>query len=51
MAALGGQGHGVGGAYAGFGLACALSGTTLPYHGADSGTSRLGWAVMAVGVL
>ncbi|MCJ1680737.1 hypothetical protein MTF65_26000 [Streptomyces sp. APSN-46.1] len=37
--------------YAGFGLACALSGTTLLYHGTDSGTSRLGWVVMAVGVL
>lgn len=37
--------------YAGFGLACALSGTSLLYHGSDSGASGLGWAVMAVGAL
>ncbi|MFD9358694.1 hypothetical protein [Streptomyces sp. NPDC060031] len=37
--------------YAGFGLACALSGTSLLYHGGDSGTSGLGWAVVAVGAL
>ncbi|MFD7256328.1 hypothetical protein [Streptomyces sp. NPDC059874] len=35
--------------YAGFGLACALSGTPLLYHGADSGASWLGWVVVAVG--
>lgn len=33
--------------YAGFGLVCALSGTPLLGHG----SSRLGWVVMAVGVL
>ncbi|MFD5891513.1 hypothetical protein ACFWHQ_36905 [Streptomyces sp. NPDC060334] len=37
--------------YAGFGLACALSGTSLLHLGGDSGTSGLGWAVMAVGAL
>ncbi|ROQ66756.1 hypothetical protein EDD93_1165 [Streptomyces sp. 840.1] len=37
--------------YAGFGLACVLSGTSLLYHGGDSGASGLGWAVVAVGVL
>ncbi|MBT2472578.1 hypothetical protein J7E97_33185 [Streptomyces sp. ISL-66] len=37
--------------YAGFGLACALSGPSLLYHGGDSGASGLGWAVMAVGAL
>ncbi|MFC7220140.1 hypothetical protein ACFQLX_18515 [Streptomyces polyrhachis] len=37
--------------YTGFGLACALSGTSLLYHGGDSGTSGLGWAVVAVGAL
>ncbi|WP_232542611.1 hypothetical protein [Streptomyces sp. QHH-9511] len=37
--------------YAGFGLVCALRGTSLPYHGGGSGTSGLGWAVMAVGAL
>ncbi|MEU9234522.1 hypothetical protein [Streptomyces subrutilus] len=37
--------------YAGFGLACALSGTSLLYPGGDSGASGLGWAVMAVGAL
>ncbi|MFG2331699.1 hypothetical protein ACGFMM_18940 [Streptomyces sp. NPDC048604] len=37
--------------YAGFGLACALSGTSLFYYGGDAGVSGLGWAVMAVGVL
>lgn len=37
--------------YAGFGLACVLSGTSLLYHGGDSGASGLGWVVVAVGVL
>ncbi|WP_250568586.1 hypothetical protein [Streptomyces sp. CJ_13] len=37
--------------YAGFGLVCALSGTSLLYHGGDSGASGLGWAVVAVGAL
>ncbi|MFK0257923.1 hypothetical protein [Streptomyces sp. NPDC090445] len=37
--------------YAGFGLACALSGTSLLYHGGGSGASGLGWAVVAVGAL
>ncbi len=37
--------------YAGFGLACALSGTSLLYHGGDSVASGLGWAVVAVGAL
>ncbi|MEV8533100.1 hypothetical protein [Streptomyces sp. NPDC051211] len=37
--------------YTGFGLACALNGTPLPYHGGDSGVSGLGWAVVAVGSL
>ncbi|MFD9336234.1 hypothetical protein ACFWBF_17750 [Streptomyces sp. NPDC060028] len=37
--------------YAGFGLACALSGTSLFYRGGGSGTSGLGWAVVAVGAL
>lgn len=37
--------------YAGFGLACALSGTPLRYHGGDSGAPGLGWAVVAVGAL
>ncbi|MFF3316229.1 hypothetical protein ACFYV5_12055 [Streptomyces sp. NPDC003035] len=37
--------------YAGFGLACVLSGTSLPYHGTDSGASGLGWVVVAVGAL
>ncbi|MFI7006420.1 hypothetical protein [Streptomyces sp. NPDC050145] len=37
--------------YTGFGLACALSGTSLPYHGGDSEASGLGWAVVAVGAL
>lgn len=35
--------------YAGFGLACALSGTSLLYHGGGSGASGPGWAVVAVG--
>ncbi|MFD7910557.1 hypothetical protein ACFV30_07475 [Streptomyces sp. NPDC059752] len=37
--------------YAGFGLACALSGTSLLHHGGDSVTSGLGWAVAGVGAL
>ncbi|MFE9845462.1 hypothetical protein [Streptomyces goshikiensis] len=37
--------------YAGFGLVCALSGTSLLYHGGDSGVAGLGWVVVAVGVL
>ncbi|MFA7764068.1 hypothetical protein [Streptomyces sp. NRRL S-448] len=37
--------------YAGFGLACALSGTPLLYHGGGSGAPGLGWAVVALGVL
>ncbi|MFF1411239.1 hypothetical protein ACFVX6_15850 [Streptomyces sp. NPDC058289] len=36
--------------YAGFGLACALSGTSL-LLGGDSGTPGLSWAVVAVGAL
>ncbi|WP_327300061.1 hypothetical protein [Streptomyces goshikiensis] len=52
MAVLGDPGSGaVGGVVAGFGLACALSGTSLLYHGGDSGASGLGWAVVAVGAL
>ncbi|WP_236053939.1 MULTISPECIES: hypothetical protein [Streptomyces] len=37
--------------YAGFGLACALSGTSLLHHGGGSWAFGLGWVVMAVGVL
>ncbi|WP_301373352.1 hypothetical protein [Streptomyces xanthophaeus] len=37
--------------YAGFGLACALSGTPLTYHGGGSGTPGPGWAVVALGAL
>ncbi|MFE5562959.1 hypothetical protein [Streptomyces sp. NPDC056544] len=37
--------------YAGFGLACALSGTSLLYHGGDPVPSGLGWAVVGVGAL
>ncbi|MFD6986427.1 hypothetical protein ACFWAX_38010, partial [Streptomyces sp. NPDC059956] len=37
--------------YAGFGLACALSGTSLLPHGGGSWASGLGWVVVAVGVL
>ncbi|MGW0903059.1 hypothetical protein [Streptomyces sp. NPDC002853] len=37
--------------YAGFGLARALSGTSLHYYGGDAGVFRLGWAVVAVGML
>ncbi|MEU7730741.1 hypothetical protein AB0B78_36895 [Streptomyces sp. NPDC040724] len=37
--------------YAGFGLACVLSGTPLLYHGGGSGSSGLGWAVVAVGAV
>jgi hypothetical protein len=37
--------------YAGFGLACALSGTPLLYLGGAPGPSALGWAVVAVGSL
>ncbi len=37
--------------YAGFGLACALSGISLLYHGGDSAASGLGWVVVAVGAL
>ncbi|MEU6622041.1 hypothetical protein ABZ926_14925 [Streptomyces litmocidini] len=36
--------------YAGFGLVCVLTGTSLRYHGGGSGASWLGWAVMTVGV-
>ncbi|MFE6912257.1 hypothetical protein [Streptomyces erythrochromogenes] len=36
--------------YAGFGLVCALTGTSLLHHGGGSGASWPGWAVMAVGV-
>ncbi|WP_234308494.1 hypothetical protein [Streptomyces sp. NRRL F-4428] len=36
--------------YAGFGLGCALTGTTLRYHGGGPGASWPGWAVMTVGV-
>ncbi|WKX69182.1 hypothetical protein [Streptomyces sp. XD-27] len=38
-------------AYACFGLACAVSGTPLLYHGDDPGPSALGWGVAAVGAL
>ncbi|MEU9377594.1 hypothetical protein AB0D94_28010 [Streptomyces sp. NPDC048255] len=37
--------------YAGFGLACALSETSLLYHGSGSGASGLGWAVVVLGAL
>ncbi|MGI5479080.1 hypothetical protein [Streptomyces lavendofoliae] len=37
--------------YAGFGLACAMSGTRLLHHGGDSGAAGLGWAVASVGGL
>lgn len=37
--------------YAGFGLACALSGTPLLYLGGAPGPSALGWAVVAMGSL
>lgn len=37
--------------YAGFGLACALSGTSLLHHGGDSAAPGLGWAVAAGGAL
>ncbi|MER6119852.1 hypothetical protein [Streptomyces sp. NPDC001743] len=37
--------------YAGFGLACALSGTPLLYLGGAPGPPALGWAVVAVGAL
>lgn len=37
--------------YAGFGLACALSGTPLLYLGSDPGPSALGWGVAGVGAL
>lgn len=37
--------------YAGFGLACALSGTALLHQRSGSWASGPGWAVMAVGVL
>ncbi|WP_229908634.1 hypothetical protein [Streptomyces griseosporeus] len=37
--------------YALFGLACALSGTSLFHNGGDSGASALDWAVVAVGAL
>ncbi|MEU4728881.1 hypothetical protein [Streptomyces sp. NPDC023588] len=37
--------------YAGFGLACALSETSLLHHGGDPGASGLGWAVVGMGVL
>ncbi|MEV5595681.1 hypothetical protein [Streptomyces sp. NPDC052496] len=36
--------------YAGFGLVCALSGTSWRYHGGGPGASWLGWAAMTVGV-
>ncbi|GAA5216195.1 hypothetical protein GCM10023323_68250 [Streptomyces thinghirensis] len=38
-------------AYAGFGLACALSGASLLYYGGGAEASELSWAVVAVGVL
>ncbi|MFJ4950228.1 hypothetical protein [Streptomyces sp. NPDC088760] len=38
-------------AYAGFGLACALSGTPLLYLGSHPGPSTLGWGVAGVGAL
>ncbi|WP_330328394.1 hypothetical protein OHS33_00710 [Streptomyces sp. NBC_00536] len=37
--------------YAGFGLACELTGASLRYQGGGTGASGLGWAVMAVGLL
>ncbi|MFF7257521.1 hypothetical protein [Streptomyces microflavus] len=37
--------------YTGFGLACALSGTSLFPYGGDSGASGPGWAVVVVGAL
>ncbi|CAM5276965.1 hypothetical protein SAVIM338S_00075 [Streptomyces avidinii] len=37
--------------YAGFGLVCALSGTSLLHHGGGSWAFGLGWVAMAVGVL
>ncbi|MFZ3494845.1 hypothetical protein ACODT5_16780 [Streptomyces sp. 5.8] len=37
--------------YAGFGLACALSGTSLLHHGGGPWATGLGWVVVAVGVL
>lgn len=37
--------------YTGFGLACALTGTALPYHGGGPGSSGTGWAVAALGAL
>ncbi|MER5727282.1 hypothetical protein ABT084_02800 [Streptomyces sp. NPDC002138] len=37
--------------YAGFGLACVLSGTRLPFHGGGRGTPGLGWAVVGLGLL
>ncbi|MFJ3926253.1 hypothetical protein [Streptomyces sp. NPDC090022] len=37
--------------YAGFALACTLNRIPLLPHGGDPGTSGLGWAVVAVGVL
>ncbi|MET9687262.1 hypothetical protein ABZY81_02125 [Streptomyces sp. NPDC006514] len=37
--------------YAGFGLACALSGTSLLYHGGGPVPSGPGWAVVGVGAL
>lgn len=38
-------------AYAGFGLACVLSGTPLFHHGDVPGSPALGWVVVAVGAL
>ncbi|GGU47828.1 hypothetical protein GCM10010274_40540 [Streptomyces lavendofoliae] len=37
--------------YAGFGLACAMSGTRLLHHGGESGALVPGWAVASVGGL
>ncbi|MFJ6478585.1 hypothetical protein ACIQK6_00360 [Streptomyces sp. NPDC091682] len=37
--------------YAGFGLVCALNGTSLLHHGGGSATSGPGWAVVGVGAL
>ncbi|MGA4847253.1 hypothetical protein ACOBQB_13680 [Streptomyces sp. G5(2025)] len=38
-------------AYAGFGLACALSGTPLLHLGGSAGPSSLGWGAVAVGTV
>ncbi|WP_405977054.1 hypothetical protein [Streptomyces sp. NBC_00158] len=37
--------------YAGFGLACVLTGTPLSYHGGGPGTPGLGWGAVALAAL